>query len=154
MASADRVAELSIQADAAEVRRASRWLESAALHQRVPAEHIARLDLCLNEALANIVAHGSPSARLSEVRLQLRVRHESGTHEAAVTVSDSGVAFDPLAYQAGARAGTLEEIEPGGLGLIMMKEAADKLDYQHSEGRNKLTFTVRWDEAADIRSQA
>lgn len=154
MASADRVAELSIQADAAEVRRASLWLEAAALQQRVPAEQIARLDLLLNEALANVLAHGGPPARASEVRLRLRIHHESGAHEAAVTVSDSGIAFDPLAYQAGARAGTLEEIEPGGLGLIMMKEAADDLDYERSEGRNQLTFTVRWDEAADIRSHA
>lgn len=154
MASVDRVAELSIQADAAEVRRASLWLEAAALQQRVPAEQIARLDLCLNEVLANILAHGGPPARASEVRLQLRVNHDSAVDEAAVTISDSGIAFDPLAYQAGARAGTLEEIEPGGFGLIMMKEAADDLDYERSEGRNQLTFTVRWDEAADIRSHA
>jgi len=154
VASAERVAELSIRADTAEVRRASRWLESAALQQRVPAEQIARLDLCLNEALANILAHGGHSALASEVRLQLRVRHEAGDHEAAVTVSDAGIAFDPLAYQPGPRADSLEEIEPGGLGLIMMREAADDLGYLRSEGRNLLTITVRCDEAADNRPQA
>jgi serine/threonine-protein kinase RsbW len=62
--------------------------------------------------------------------------------------------IDPLAYQAGPRPRTLEEIEPGGLGLIMMKEAADEVDYERIEGRNHLTFRVRWDEAADIRSHA
>lgn len=154
MASADRVAELSIQADAADVRRASHWLEAAALQQRVPAEQIARLDLCLNEALANTLAHGGPSARLSEVLLHFRVHQESGVHEAAVTVSDAGIAFDPLAYQPGPRADSLEEIEPGGLGLIMMREAADDLGYLRSEGRNLLTVTVRWDEAAESRPQA
>jgi len=147
-ATVNRAAELSIDADAAEVRRASRWLESAALQQRVPAEQIARLDLCLNEALANILAHGGHSALASEVRLQLRVHHEAGDHEAAVTVSDAGVAFDPLAYRPGPRADSLEEIEPGGLGLIMMREAADDLGYLRSEGRNLLTFTVRWSKAA------
>jgi anti-sigma regulatory factor (Ser/Thr protein kinase) len=153
-ATVNRAARLSIQADAAEVRRASQWLEAAALQQHVPAEQIAHLDLCLNEVLANILAHGGPSARLSDVQLKFRVQHESGVHEAAVTVSDSGIAFDPLAYQAEPLSGTLEEIEPGGLGLIMMKQAAEHLDYEHSEGRNQLTFTVRWDEAADNRPQA
>lgn len=153
-ATVNQAAELSIRADAAEVRRASLWLEAAALQQRVPAEQIARLELCLNEALANILAHGGPSARLSEVLLQFRVHQESGVHDAAVTVSDSGIAFDPLTYQAGPRPGTLAEIEPGGLGLIMMKEAADHLDYERSKGRNHLTLTVRWDEASDIRSHA
>ena len=144
----DQAAELSIRADAVEVRRASLWLEAAALQQRVPAEQIARLDLCLNEALANILAHGGPSARLSEVQLHFLVHQESADHEAAVTVSDAGIAFDPLAYQPGPRADSLEEIEPGGLGLIMMREAADDLGYLRSEGRNLLTFTVRWSKAA------
>ena len=153
-ATVNQAAELSIRADAVEVRRASLWLEAVALQQCVPAEQIARLDLCLNEALANILAHGGPSARLSEVLLHFRVHQESAVHEAAVTVSDSGIAFDPLAYQAGPRPGTLAEIEPGGLGLIMMNEAADHLDYERSERRNQLTFTVRWDEATDNRPQA
>jgi anti-sigma regulatory factor (Ser/Thr protein kinase) len=147
-ATVDPVAELSIQADAAEVRRASSWLEAAALKQHLPVEQIARLDLCLNEALANILAHGSHSALASEVRLQLRVHDEAGIHEAEVTVSDAGIAFDPLAYRPGPRADSLEEIEPGGLGLIMMREAADDLGYLRSEGRNLLTFTVRWSRAA------
>jgi serine/threonine-protein kinase RsbW len=146
-ASVDPVAELSIQAEAAEVRRASSWLEAAALKQHLPAEQIARLDLCLNEALANILAHGGPSARLSEVLLHFRVHQESGVHEAEVTVSDTGVAFDPLAYRPGPRADSLEKIEPGGLGLIMMREAADDLGYLRSEGRNLLTVTVRWSKA-------
>jgi len=153
-ATVNQAAELSIRADAVKVRSASLWLEAAALQQRVPAEQIARLDLCLNEALANILAHGGPSARLSEVQLHFRVHQESAVHEAAVTVSDAGIAFDPLAYQPGPRADSLEEIEPGGLGLIMMREAADDLGYLRSEGRNLLTITVRCDEAADNRPQA
>ena len=153
-ATVNRATELSIRPDAAEVRRASQWLEAAALQQRVPAEQVARLDLCLNEALANILAHGGPSARQSDVRLQLRMHQESAVHEAAVTVSDSGIAFDPLAYDAEPLPGTLEEIEPGGLGLIRMKQAADHLDYERSEGRNQLTFAVRWDGVVDDRPRA
>lgn len=144
---ADSVAELSVGADAEEAGRASAWLETVCLERGVPAEQIRRLDLCLNEALANIIAHGGPAARSSPVQLVFRVCRHADINEVALTVSDSGAAFDPLAHQSGPRPQTLAEAEPGGLGLIMMRNFSDALSYRYSEGRNQLTFSVRWAEA-------
>lgn len=140
------VSELFVSADAGEVRHASAWLEKACLERGIPEAQIDRLDLCLNEALANIIAHGGPTARSSKVRLQLRLLRNSGPHEAEVTVSDAGVAFDPLAFQPKPSPRTLSEAEPGGLGLIMMRSNADGMSYRHGEGRNHLTFKVCWTE--------
>jgi anti-sigma regulatory factor (Ser/Thr protein kinase) len=117
------------------------------LERSVPAEQIRRLDLCLNEALANIITHGGPAARSSPVQLVFRVRHHADINEVALTVSDSGAAFDPLTHQSSPRPQTLAEAEPGGLGLIMMRNFSDALSYHYSEGRNQLTFIVRWTKA-------
>lgn len=138
------VSELFVSADAGEVRRASGWLEKTCLERGVPEEQIDRLDLCLNEVLANIIAHGGPTARSSTVRLQLRLQRQSGPHEAEVTVSDTGVAFDPLAFQPKSSPRTLSEAAPGGLGLIMMRSNTDGMSYRYSEGRNHLIFKVCW----------
>jgi serine/threonine-protein kinase RsbW len=123
---------------------ASAWLEAAAIEQRVPREQITRLDQCLTEALANVIVHGGPAARSSPVCLRLEAHIEPGSCQAAVTVSDGGIAFDPLAYERKPGPQTLAEAEPGGLGLVMMRGFSDNMRYRYSEGRNQLTFSVSW----------
>ena len=57
---------------------------------------------------------------------------------------DSGPDFDPTVAPLGSRPLTLEEAEPGGLGLLMMRELSDALTYRHDSGQNELTFSVHW----------
>jgi len=139
-----RVAELEVDARVAAIRPASAWLERAALERGVPAEQVGRLDLCLNEALANIVSYGGAAALAAPVRLRLEVEGES----AAVTVADAGVAFDPLGYSPPPRPQSLEETQPGGLGVMMIRSFSDELSYRYHDGRNCLKFGVRWATAA------
>jgi anti-sigma regulatory factor (Ser/Thr protein kinase) len=139
-------AELSIRAEAGELRRASAWLEQCGSERGVPADQIGRLDVCLNEALANIFTHGGEMIS-APVLLRLEVRHEEGVHAAAVTVSDAGHAFDPFSIALAPRPENLAEARPGGLGLVMIRSFSDDLGYRHVDGRNELTFGVRWSEA-------
>jgi len=142
-------AELSIRADLGHERRASRWLESAALAQNVPPEQIVRLDHCLDEALANVIRHGGPTALSSPVHLRLGVHRSVGACTAELSISDAGVAFDPSTYVAAApRPARLADAKPGGLGLLLIRNCSDSLTYRYSKGRNHLTIAVRWTEAA------
>lgn len=141
-------ASLSISADADQIRVASDWLARAAAEHRVPADPTWRLDLCLNEALANAIDHGGTRVLSSDVRLHLEVRRGPGGNEAEVTISDAGTAFDPLGVPPRPAPRSLEEAEPGGLGLPLLRRFSDRMSYRHVEGRNHLTFSVRWDEAA------
>jgi serine/threonine-protein kinase RsbW len=140
----NQIAQLSIHADAREVRRASAWLAMACLESGVPPDEISRLDLCLNEALANVIDHGGTTAQSIPIRLHLDVHRNQATNEAIVTICDSGTPFDPLATTPTSRPKTLAEIEPGGLGLIMIRHFSDNQRYRYSEGSNQLTFSVRW----------
>ena len=139
-------AELSIRTEAGELRRASAWLEQCGAERGVPPDQIRRLDVCLNEALANVFTHGG-EATSTPILLRLEVRDEDGAHEAAVTVSDAGHAFDPFSIALAPRPDNLADAKPGGLGLTMIRGFSDALDYRHVDGRNELTFGVRWGEA-------
>jgi len=143
-------AELTIRADTGEARRASDWLKSSALARAVPLEQIVRLDHCLDEALANVITHGGPTALASPVRLQFGVRRSQGTRTAELSVADAGVAFDPANArpEATPKPGSLAEATPGGLGLLMIREFAADLCYRRREGRNHLTIVVSWTETA------
>jgi anti-sigma regulatory factor (Ser/Thr protein kinase) len=145
---ADSVSELAIPADLGEVLHASRWLEQVGKARGLPAEQIQRLDLCLNEVLANIIGHGGLELQSPPVQLLLDVRRSAYSNKAVLTVTDTGIPFDPLAYQQKPRPQTLAEAEPGGLGIMMMRDAADAIRYRYSEGRNCLSFEVGWSAGA------
>jgi anti-sigma regulatory factor (Ser/Thr protein kinase) len=134
------LASLSIRPDAEEIRRASEWLETIARENGVPAEQIYRLDLCLNEVLANIITHGGVAALAEPIVLTLRV----SAGQAKLCVSDTGIAFDPLHAMLKPQAHTLAQATPGGLGLGMMKAYSDALEYRRQNERNCLTLVVCW----------
>ena len=142
----DPVANFSIRVDSRETRRASTWLGEAGSARGIPADPLLRLDLCVTEALANVIAHGGVGTSASLIRLRLDVRCTASGGAASVTVSDAGTAFDPLEAPPKAPTRTLAEAEMGGYGLLLMGRFADALDYSYSEGQNHLTIHVRWDQ--------
>jgi anti-sigma regulatory factor (Ser/Thr protein kinase) len=136
------VAELTIPASEQRFREASQWLAEWGAGVGVPEHEILRLDLCLNEALANVTSHGHPEPE--PIHLSLDTTCDGQTCEASVTVSDAGSAFDASSAAEKTRPASLAEAEPGGLGLVMLRSFSDRLNYHLSAGRNHLSFTVRW----------
>lgn len=142
----DPGANFSIRADSSEAQLASTWLGEAGSVRGIPADPLLRLDLCVTEALANVIEHGGAGASAGPVHLRLDVRRSASGGAASVTVSDGGTAFNPLEAPPKVRTRTLAEAKVGGHGLILMARFADALDYSYSEGRNHLTIHVRWDQ--------
>jgi len=142
LSEAPRFDELTIGANGTEVRRASEWLEVACQRREVPQAPVDRLVLCLNEVLANVIAHGGRTALSAPIRLMLEVNHAH--YKASVTVSDAGTAFNPLTVPEKILPKTLEAASPGGLGLVMIRRCSDWLHYRHEDGRNHLMFGARW----------
>jgi anti-sigma regulatory factor (Ser/Thr protein kinase) len=137
-------ADLSIRADEGELRLASSWLEQAGRERGVPRDQLHRLDLCLNEVLGNVIDHGGPSAQSAPVRLHLEVTRDEEHGEAAVTVSDAGIAFDTPGAMPRPAPESLTDAQSGGLGIVMIHSFSDTLRYRRDDGLNRLTFAVRW----------
>jgi anti-sigma regulatory factor (Ser/Thr protein kinase) len=137
--------EITIGADGHEARRASEWLEAVCRQRGVPQPELDRLALCLEEVLANIIAHGGETARSEPIRVRLEVEpHVEGGNAARVTVSDAGQAFDPLSAPVAGPPRSLDEATPSGMGLRMIRQCSASLDYRREAGRNHLTFGTRW----------
>jgi hypothetical protein len=62
---------LEIDPDPQEFRRASSWLRAGGASLGVPEEQIDRLELCLNEVLANLVEHGGDAVASHAIQLEL-----------------------------------------------------------------------------------
>jgi len=140
--------ELTIGASGAEVRRASEWLSATCLQYDIPTAQAQRLEICLNEVLANIITYGGSTALATPIGLQLEFLCAVDAGEARVTVSDAGFAFNPLLVPLPPRSNNLAEARAGGLGLVMIRYYSDWLDYRREGGYNHFTFGTRWQPSA------
>ena len=137
--------ELIVEADAPGTRLASTWLAKSAMALDVPCRDVDRLDICLNEILANIISHGASGSPRPPIQLFLQVDRDVAGGMATVTVSDQGAVFNATLAPVRPQATSLADAEPGGLGLMMVRSFSDELSYRCSDGRNHLSFGVRWE---------
>lgn len=136
---------LAIAAEAHEFSRATAWLHEACAARGVPPEQQHRLDLCLNEALANVLAHGGREALAAPIRLGLALDGTPGAGRARMTLSAAGVAFNPNNHPQKPPPRSLDDAEPGGLGILLMRANSDEMRYQRRGERNCTTFIIGWD---------
>jgi serine/threonine-protein kinase RsbW len=130
---------LVLQNERAEVPRAAVWLGRIAEDLGVPVSIARRLDLCLEEAVLNVIDHAYDDRRAHEIVLRLERRGD----ELLLTVEDDGRAFNPLEVPPSQPARSLEEAPVGGWGLPLIRRFADGRRYERVAGRNRLTLSVR-----------
>lgn len=121
-----------------ELRRLGAWVAAVSRENCLSLETAFRVDICLAEAVANVIEHGFPEGGAHEIRVTVDPRGK----EAVLTVDDGGQAFDPLRSTPRA-AETLDEVGIGGYGLRILRHFADSCRYDRREGRNILTMSVR-----------
>jgi len=142
---ADPSAERLFSPDWSQIGPASEWLNHAGSSLGIPLEALNRLDVCLNEALANVLSHGGPGATAAPLRLRISVenfRHSNAS--ATLTVCDGGLKFDPTAFTPSPLPKSLDDVQPGGLGIILIRGSANELGYRYISGTNQFDITVCW----------
>jgi len=136
--------ELDIAASGEGAREAALWLARECEALQIPDDQIYRIDTCMSEALANVISHGGEGGLKAPVRLVLSAGFDGEEAEAVLSISDHGVAFDPIAAAIKPRAHSLDDAVPGGLGLTMIRKFSDAQHYVHADAQNHLTLSFRW----------
>ena len=130
--------KLTLDSRLADLVRVWPWVESIASRHRIPADTAFAINLCLEEALSNIVRHGYGGAAGHAITIEFFLV-EGGDLD--FVVEDDAPPFSPLedAPEIGRPAATtLEEIRPGGLGIGLLRRFAARLSYERLRGRNRL----------------
>ena len=125
-------------ADVSELRRLSAWWNDWAAWARLSDEPSYRGELCLNEAVANVILHGCGDGAAHEITITL----ERLDGQVRMTLEDNGSAFDPLRHPRPAPLTTLEDAPVGGLGVELLRIYSTEACYRHESGRNVLTLVV------------
>lgn len=107
-----------------------RWAESAGLSDDIG----TRGELCLNEAISNIIQYSGARAPIT---ITLTVEPLA----VQITIVDEGRAFDPVTHPTPDPPCTLHQARPGGLGVRILRTSADDLNYFRLGAVNTLTLT-------------
>ena len=98
-----------------------------------------RLELAVEEALVNVFNYAY-AERTQPGVVACRVMVE--TDGLTVEIVDEGPPFDPLARPDPDTALELEQRQPGGLGIFMIRQLTDAVSYRREEDRNVLTIRM------------
>lgn len=124
--------------DLSDVRGATAWVGEQVAQAGVAEEVRFNIEVCVEEALANLIQHGRPAQGAKEIAVCVDADREGAT----ILVSDRCLSFDSAQLRAppAADAGGMQV---GGQGLRLMRAFASELTYRTREGRNELTLRFR-----------
>lgn len=98
-----------------------------------PIKAVMQIDVAIDEIMSNIALYAYDGEGSVEVAF------EADTDSATIVFSDRGRPYDPLAAEAPDLGKPLDEREPGGLGIFIVRKTMDEISYRHEDGRNVLT---------------
>lgn len=115
------------------------WLRAVLASHAVPSDTAFRLELCVHEALENVLRHGHEAGAPREIELTVEVF----PGHAVARICDDGGPFDPLSAPLPPKPATLDSAMIGGLGLRLLREFASECHYIRDGGKNVLTIVAR-----------
>ncbi len=95
--------------------------------------------LALDEAITNIIRHSY--AHDPEGEIEARIWVNRGVCE--IHLTDFGLPYDPKEVETPQLGRSLDEIEPGGLGLYLMRACMDEVHYTPGPRGNRLILVKR-----------
>lgn len=119
-----------------ELERLAIWIESVAGNARLDSEQTFALQLCLEEAVANIVMYGGAA---DDAPIIIQIAQSDGALTAII--EDSARAFDPTQVPPRARPASLHQARIGELGVHLIRHYSSRMRYERQDDRNRLTLT-------------
>lgn len=104
---------------------------------KIPDGIVFELKLAVDEACTNIIQHGYQGMDPGSIILAIRIDAD----RILVQITDFGRIFEPAEAPKPDVEAALEDRELGGLGLFLIYQTMDNIDYQSSDDGNSLTFT-------------
>lgn len=126
---------LVLRNDLAELKRLAGWVWDWSQHG-VSTDMSFAIQLCLEEAVANVMMYRAPN----DDRVEIAVELERNGDPLAACIEDTGPYFDPTRVPPPSLAPSLEEADVGELGIHLMRSFANSMRYERRDGRNRLTL--------------
>jgi anti-sigma regulatory factor (Ser/Thr protein kinase) len=114
------------------------WVGELASEYQIPVSTLFSINLCLEEALSNIIRHGYRGQPGHSITVDFAAKH---SREIVFTVEDQAPAFDPLSHSANsfmAPPDSMDRLQAGGHGIRLLHKFAGILSYERLASGNRL----------------
>ncbi|MFX4261329.1 ATP-binding SpoIIE family protein phosphatase [Pelotomaculum propionicicum] len=117
-----------------EIEDLARAVENFAAANNLPEQAVFQVNLCLDELLTNTISYGFPGGGEHEIAVGITL--QGGT--LVITTRDDGLAFNPLEQAEADISQSIEERPVGGLGIHLVRNMMDEIEYRRESGQNVL----------------
>lgn len=132
----------SYQGHLEELERLAQDLQEFCERNGIGAPDLFQLNLCLDEAVTNIISHGYESRPMPDPAFELNI--ERRLEEIHVELRDQGAPYDPLTCAPKPDlTSPLEDRNIGGLGVHFMRKTMDELYYERVGPHNVLKMVKK-----------
>ena len=131
---------LVIKNNVKEVSKFSEFMKSVLEKLNIEKSLGRQLRLAVEEAVVNVIDY----AYLVGQEGEIEVRMMSDGKTLKTVIIDSGVAFDPTAKEMADTTLSAEDRQIGGLGILLVRELMDSVNYERIDKQNILTLTKKY----------
>jgi anti-sigma regulatory factor (Ser/Thr protein kinase) len=111
------------------------WIEACCSECAVDGDTPVKLALALEEAVANLINHAfADQPAPHRIAIELTIEPD----RVSALVIDNGRPFDPTAAPEPDRSSPLETRDVGGLGIHLIRQTMDRVDYRRTGDENRL----------------
>lgn len=136
------IKEISLTNNVSQVPILAAWVDALGEELSLPPAAIFQLNLAIEEAVVNVMNYAYPGEDGKPVFLMAESSLAEDNRERVVfTLTDEGVPFDPTKETMPDITLSAEERQIGGLGIFLVEQLMEKVEYRRSEERNILTMT-------------
>jgi len=118
------------------VRGLAQMVEEFGDANKLPDQQVYLINLALDELITNMVSYGLRGVARPKIEVGLQV-HETSL---ILSIVDNGQKFDPTEATNPDVSSPVAERPVGGLGLHLIKTFADRMQYEYTGGKNRLTL--------------
>ena len=127
---------LVLKNDVHEVTRFTNFIKSVLEQLGIEKSLARKLRLAVEEAVVNVIDYAYPLGSEGDITIHVM----SDGHSIRFKIIDAGVAFDPTAKEMADTTLSVEDRQIGGLGILLVRELMDTINYERENGQNVLTL--------------
>lgn len=129
--------KITLRGDIRQIPRLEDFVAELASRSGMDPSLAMSVNLALEEAVTNVLLYAYPEGEDAVAHIEARTSAGSVT----IILTDSGTPFDPTAAAPADTSLGVEERPIGGLGIFLVRQIMDSVNYRYEGGMNILTMT-------------
>ena len=130
---------LTLHNDVKEIEALGTFVKQVAEQLSLDKSLTSKLRLAVEEAVVNVMEYAYPKGTTGNVN----IRATSNGKHLKFIISDTGISFNPTKVSAADTTLSAEERPIGGLGILLVRELMDSINYERIDGKNVLTLSKK-----------